>query len=108
MPEPRYASESWRWVQGDDKDPAEAWLLVAGPGPLPGPRVILRCGNIDAEDMDGIGALPAMYRALNEVRSWIEEDTMVDLDDLSDDAKGILETVRTALAAARGEGVSDG
>lgn len=47
-------SKPWRWVQGDDNDPAERWILVEGDGPLPGPRVVLECGQVDAADQDAI------------------------------------------------------
>lgn len=104
MPEPRYASEDWRWIRvpvDDDPDNCRH-QLVAGEGPLPGPRMVLECGNIDAEDMDGIRALPAMWRALEDVRCWIEgAATMVDLEDLGDRGLGgLLGKVCVALAIA--------
>lgn len=55
---------TWRWVPGDDNDPAQTWHLVEGDGPLPGPRTVLTCGRVDAADQDLIAAVPRMLNQL--------------------------------------------
>ena len=42
----------------------------------------------------------ALLAACQEVNQWIECDTMVDLEDLSDDCKEVLGIVLAAIAAA--------
>jgi hypothetical protein len=44
-----------------------------------------------------------LYAACEAVETWIEDETLNDLDELSDDCKAILATVKAALAKARGE-----
>lgn len=103
VPEPRYASEEWRWVTSEDGLRRE---LVAGPEPLPVPRVVLACGDIDAEDMDGIGLLPQMYRELVAAQEYLRQR-----DAWGELGKGgckLLQSIRAVLAAARGEGSTDG
>jgi hypothetical protein len=44
-----------------------------------------------------------LYAACEAVETWIEDETLNDLDELSDDCKALLATVKAALAKARGE-----
>ncbi len=44
-----------------------------------------------------------LLTACEAVKDWIEDNTFSDIDELSDDAKEILETVRAAVAKARKE-----
>ena len=105
--EPRYASESWRWVQGDEEDPGQVWHLVAGEGPLPGPRVILECGNIDAEDMDLIAQAPKLERSCRSLTAGREKlKIAIDMAiGLIDD--GAPRLARRVLEKAGGEGELD-
>jgi hypothetical protein len=102
-------TKTWRWVQGDDNDPAERWLLVEGDGPLPGPRVILECGNIDAEDMARIAALPRLHAACRRLSDmwdkFMDDESCVNPLDYPLDVRTA--DVQAALDAARGEGEPD-
>lgn len=94
MPEPRYASEEWRWVDAEDG----THVLLVGPESMPVPRVVLTCGDIDAEDMDGIRAAPKLYAAGEALMACLTE---MGFSGQRMTAMGI------ALAAARGEGRPD-
>lgn len=48
-------------------------------------------------------AAPALLAACEDARHWLEDETLNDLDELSDDAKRVLQTLRAAIAKARGE-----
>lgn len=48
-----------------------------------------------------IAAAPKLLAACEKTAAWIEE-TMYDQDDLSDDAKEILATVKASIAEAKG------
>lgn len=86
----------WRWI--DDEDGTHT--LVEGEGPLPGPRVVLKCGNIDSEDQDRIAAAPDLYAACEQfikVFDSVDGPTEVEINE----AAGM---ACAALAKAKGGG----
>lgn len=48
-------------------------------------------------------AAPDLLAACEVTRRWIEDETLNDLDELSEDCKDVLATVRSAITAAKGE-----
>jgi hypothetical protein len=57
----------------------------------------------DWADASLMAAAPDLYAACEEVRTWLEDESFNDLDDLSDDCKDLLATIKAALSKARGE-----
>lgn len=106
MSEPRYASEDWRWIDEEDGH----HVLLAGRDLMPVPRIVLACGNIDAEDQDLIKAAPAMRRALDAILARYQElyeDMDVEYAAFFTAMWREVEQCRAALAAVRGEGQPD-
>jgi hypothetical protein len=104
VPEPRYVSESWRWVTSED---GLGNTLVAGPELLPLPRVILECGIIDAEDADLIATAKDMFLLLSKLQLMLEdEESPRDLVDDIETWDRLYEDITELLAKIRPE-VSD-
>lgn len=64
-------SRRWRWVDSPVRGNPDNVrnILVVGDGLLPGPEVILECGNIDATYKDRIAAVPELMEKLGALLS---------------------------------------
>jgi hypothetical protein len=109
--EPRFTRGPWRKfaeVHGDGRVYRREVYGPAGCGRGGNPIASIPDGFTDNDaNHDLIWAAPDLYAACEEAVRWIEEDTWVDLDELSDGLKAVLATLRAATAKARGDEVPD-
>lgn len=107
---------TWRWVtepKHGDPDDCNNVLVERTRNDAMGmtstvDSVILRCGNIDAEHRDLIGAAKDMQAMLVRIKAYFGDLENWQGGLLGERSDRLYTDVQDVLAAARGEGVPDG